>query len=86
MPAETYRHQLTEAAVFNRHYTVVPWKKPKTISHQLKKLRQDMTGLMSAASKRSETKEQYVITGEGKLLDVRELSSNMDQLRKLFAV
>ena len=46
-----------------------------------------MTGLMTAALEAgAETQEQYVITGEGKLLDVHELSSNMDQLRKLFAL
>ena len=57
------------------------------IHTELKKLRQDMTGLMSAALEAgAETQEQYVITGEGKLLDVHELSSNMDQLRKLFAL
>ncbi len=81
--------ELTEAAnFFNQHYTGRALEEAKNnIHNELKQLRQDMTGLMSAALEAgAETQEQYVITGEGKLLDVHELSSNMDQLRKLFAL
>ncbi|MBT9612538.1 MAG: heat-inducible transcriptional repressor HrcA [Burkholderiales bacterium] len=87
---ETYTAtELTEAAnFFNRHYTGRALEEAKDNIHtELKQLRQDMTGLMTAALEAgAETQEQYVITGEGKLLDVHELSSNMDQLRKLFAL
>ena len=90
IPAETYTaSELTEAAnFFNRHYTGRALHEAKdNIQNELKQLRQDMTGLMTAALEAgAETQEQYVITGEGKLLDVHELSSNMDQLRKLFAL
>ncbi len=90
MSTETYTaSDLTEAAnFFNRHYTGRALDEAKNNIHtELKQLRQDMSGLMTAALEAgAETQEQYVITGEGKLLDVHELSSNMDQLRKLFAL
>ena len=94
MPGQTYTAtELIEAAnFFNRHYAGRTLDQVKESIHdELKQIRQDMTTLMTAALEASteatsESQEQYVITGEGKLLNVHDLSSNMDQLRKLFAI
>ena len=94
MPGQSYSPaELLEAAnFFNQHYAGRKLDQVKnSIQDELKQLRQDMTTLMSAALKAStevfgETQDQYIITGEGKLLNVHDLSSNMGQLRKLFAL
>ena len=94
MPGQTYTAtELIEAAnFFNQHYAGRTLDQVKDSIHdELKQIRQDMTTLMTAALEAgteviSEAQDQYVITGEGKLLNVHDLSSNMDQLRKLFAI
>jgi len=94
MPGQSYTAtELIEAAnFFNQHYAGRTLDQVKdTIHDELKQIRQDMTTLMTAALEAGtaaigEAQEQYVITGEGKLLNVHDLSSNMDQLRKLFAI
>ncbi len=94
MPGQSYTAtELIEAAnFFNRHYAGRTLDQVKdTIHDELKQIRLDMTTLMTAALEAgtdaiSESQDQYVITGEGKLLNVHDLSSNMDQLRKLFAI
>ena len=94
MPGQTYTAtELIEAAnFFNRHYAGRTLDQVKDSIHdELKQIRHDMTTLMTAALEAgtdaiSESQDQYVITGEGKLLNVHDLSSNMDQLRKLFAI
>jgi len=94
MPGQSYTAtELIEAAnFFNQHYAGRTLDQVKdTIHDELKQIRLDMTTLMTAALEAgtdaiSESQDQYVITGEGKLLNVHDLSSNMDQLRKLFAI
>ncbi|MHB1233574.1 MAG: heat-inducible transcriptional repressor HrcA [Burkholderiales bacterium] len=94
MPGQSYTAtELIEAAnFFNRHYAGRTLDQVKdTIHDELKQIRLDMTTLRTAALEAgtdaiSESQDQYVITGEGKLLNVHDLSSNMDQLRKLFAI
>lgn len=94
MPGQPYTAtELIEAAnFFNRHYAGRTLDQVKDSIHdELKQIRQEMTTLMTAALEAStdaisESQDQYVITGEGKLLNVHDLSSNMDQLRKLFAI
>ena len=59
------------------------------LNDELRKLREDMTLLMSAAVEAgdralSESSESYVISGEKNLLDSADLSSNMARLRELF--
>jgi heat-inducible transcriptional repressor len=85
--------ELVEAAnFFNRNYGGRTLDEVKhKIQDELKQLRQDMTALMTAALEAgsealSESQEQYVISGEGKLLNVEDLSTNMDHLRKLFSI
>ena len=94
MPGRSYTpSELQEAAnFFNQHYAGRGLEQVKdSIQEELKQLRHDMSDLMSAALAAgseafSESQEQYVLSGEGKLLNVQDLSSNMDQLRKLFAL
>jgi heat-inducible transcriptional repressor len=59
------------------------------IQEELKQLREDMVQLMTAALEAgnqvmSESSEEVVISGESKLLDIEDLSSNMARLRGLF--
>lgn len=93
-PGKSYSaSELVEAAnFFNQNYGGRTLDEVKhKIQDELKQLRQDMTGLMSAALEAgsealSESQDQYVISGEGNLLNVHELSANMDHLRKLFSI
>ncbi len=59
------------------------------LKEELQQLRSDMTELMSAAvdagaAVTAETASQYVISGEKNLLNVEDLSTNMERLRQLF--
>ena len=93
-PGRTYSaSELTEVAnFFNQNYGGRTLDEVKhNIQTELKQLRQDMTALMTAALEAgsealSESQEQYVLSGEGKLLNVQDLSANMDHLRKLFSI
>jgi heat-inducible transcriptional repressor len=83
--------ELIEAAnILNQNYAGLTFDDiRKRIHNELKQLREDMTRLMTAAldagsQAASESAEEFVISGEGNLLDVQELSSNMTSLRKLF--
>ncbi|MDP2239302.1 MAG: heat-inducible transcriptional repressor HrcA [Burkholderiales bacterium] len=83
--------ELTETAnILNQNYTGLTFDEVrKRIHDELKQLREGMTRLMTAAldagsQAESESSEDFVISGEGNLLDVHELSSNMTNLKKLF--
>ncbi len=59
------------------------------INSELRQLQSDMTSLMQAAVEAgsdalAEQNEEVVISGERNLLNVQDLSSNMNSLRKLF--
>ena len=59
------------------------------LQSELKQIRQDMTTLMTVAIEAGgkairENSEIVVVAGERKLLDVQDLSSNMNSLKKLF--
>jgi heat-inducible transcriptional repressor len=63
----------------------------RRVQDELRQLRTDMTELMSAAIAAgneaiADTSAQYVISGERNLLEVADLSSNMDRLRQLFGL
>jgi len=93
-PGKSYTaSELIEAAnFFNQNYGGRTLDEVKhAIQDELRQLRQDMTALMTAALEAgsealSESQEQYVISGEGNLLNVQDLSTNMDHLRKLFSI
>ena len=83
--------ELVEAAnILNQNYAGLTFDEiRKSVQDELKQLREDMTRLMTAAldagsEAASESSEKVVISGEGNLLDIEELSSNMTNLRKLF--
>ncbi len=94
IPGQTYTpSQLTEAAnFFNTHYTGRALDQVReALQRELAALRTDMIALMTAALEAgteamAASQEQCVLSGEGKLLNVADLSSNMDHLRKLFDI
>ncbi|MDQ3186650.1 MAG: heat-inducible transcriptional repressor HrcA [Pseudomonadota bacterium] len=83
--------ELIEAANFiNKNYAGCTFDDIRSrLKNELKKLRHDMTNLMTAAIEAGgeamrENNEAVVVTGERKLLDVHDLASNMTSLKKLF--
>lgn len=83
--------ELVEAAnILNQNYAGFTFAEVrKRIQDELKRLREDMTQLMTAALEAgsqavSESVEDVVISGESNLLDIQDLSSNMASLRRLF--
>ena len=83
--------ELTEAANFlNQNYAGHTFTEIRTrVQQELRQLREDMSALMAVAleagsSVDADTDTEVVISGENKLLDVEDLSSNMARLRQLF--
>ena len=83
--------ELTEAAnFFNHNFAGCTLEEMRSrMQEELKQLRRDMTILMNGAIQAGteamgEDQEAYILTGESKLLQVQDLSSNMTNLRKLF--
>ena len=85
--------ELVEAANFiNQNYAGCELNEVRNrLKNELKKLHHDMINLMTAAVEAGseaiiEGNETMVVTGERRLLDVQELSSNMVSLKKLFSL
>ncbi|HUK05270.1 MAG TPA: heat-inducible transcriptional repressor HrcA [Burkholderiales bacterium] len=83
--------ELVSAANFlNQHYSGHSFEEiRKRLHEELREIRQDMLGLMSAALEASdravsESEEQYVISGERNLLTLHDLSQDVGRLRQLF--
>jgi heat-inducible transcriptional repressor len=83
--------ELTEAANFlNQNFAGLTFDEIKArIQDELRKLREDMTRLMTQALEAgtevmNQNSEDYVLSGEHNLLHVQDLSSNMASLRRLF--
>jgi heat-inducible transcriptional repressor len=83
--------ELVEAAnILNQNYAGLTFEETRRRVHEeLKQLREDMTTLMSKALEAGsqaldESADDVVISGEGRLLDVQDLSSDMQRLRQLF--
>jgi heat-inducible transcriptional repressor len=83
--------ELTEAAnILNQNFVGLTFEETrKRIRDELKQLREDMTRLMTRAldagsQAATAAADDVVISGEGRLLDVQDLSSDMQRLRKLF--
>jgi heat-inducible transcriptional repressor len=86
-----YSHaQLVEATnFFNQHYAGQPYGAVRSLlAEELKTLREDVVGLMSAAVEAGGAAlsegEALVVTGEKNLLAAADLASDMDRLRRLF--
>jgi heat-inducible transcriptional repressor len=85
--------ELTEATNFiNQHYAGMEFEEIRLrIRAELQQLHADMSGLMTAALEAgsqavSDRVDNVVISGEGHLLEVDELSSNLARLRQLFGL
>jgi heat-inducible transcriptional repressor len=85
--------ELTETANFlNQNYAGMSFDQIKSRLHEeLRKLREDMLQLMTRALEAgseaaAQSDDPYVLSGEGNLLNVQDLSSNMESLRRLFAL
>lgn len=83
--------QLTQAAnYFNQQFSGKSFEQVGLqLKAELQQLQSDMSALMQAAVEAgsdalADTREDVVISGEGNLLGVSELSSNMASLRKMF--
>jgi heat-inducible transcriptional repressor len=81
---------VSAANYINQNYSGHSFEEIRQRLHEeLREIRQDMIGLMSAALEASdqavsEGNEQYVISGERNLLAVRDLSQDMGRMRQLF--
>ncbi|MEQ1675036.1 MAG: heat-inducible transcriptional repressor HrcA [Candidatus Nitrotoga sp.] len=85
--------QLNEAGNFlSKHYADCHFQDiHQRMQAELQQLQHELTALMSAAIVASDAvmaskNENYIISGERKLLHINDLSSNMKQLRNLFDV
>jgi len=85
--------QLMEASNFlNQHYAGQPFAAIRSLlTDELKQLREDVIGLMTAAVEAgdaalSDASDGLVVSGETNLLNAEDLSSNMERLRQLFQV
>jgi heat-inducible transcriptional repressor len=83
--------ELIEAGnILNQNFAGLTFEETRQRVHdELKQLREDMTHLMTKALDAgsqavTESAEDVVISGEGRLLDVHDLSSDMQRLRNLF--
>lgn len=84
--------ELLEAAnFFNVHFAGKSFDAVRrTLTTELTQLREDISRLMQAAveagAEAAEDGDDMVISGERKLLDVTDIASDMDRLRKMFAL
>jgi len=91
-PRDYSNTALIEAAnFFNHNFAGKSFAEVRqTLSHDLARLQEDMSRLMQAAveagAEAADEGETVVISGERKLLDVNELASDMDRLRKTFSL
>jgi heat-inducible transcriptional repressor len=85
-------HELLEATnFFNQHFAGKSFDQvKKAIKEELASLRADISRLMQAAVEAGtagdDTNDAVVISGESKLLDVSDIASDMQRLRKLFSL
>ena len=87
------QQQLLEASNFlNQHYAGQPFHTIRALlADELRQLREDVVGLMTAAVDASDAAladvgESLVVSGEKNLLNAEDLASNMGRLRRLFEV
>lgn len=91
-PRDYVEHELIEAGhFFNQHFAGKSFSAVRqTLATELAQLREDISSLMQAAVEvgveAADTSESVVIAGERKLLDVSDIASDMDRLRKMFSV
>ncbi|NYT58788.1 heat-inducible transcriptional repressor HrcA [Alcaligenaceae bacterium] len=85
-------HELIEASnFFNQHFAGMSFEQVKiSIADELSSLQADISRLMQAAveagTATADSDESLVISGESKLLDISEIASDMDKLRRMFSL
>ncbi|WP_233233447.1 heat-inducible transcriptional repressor HrcA [Bordetella sp. LUAb4] len=85
-------HELIEAAnFFNIHFAGKSFDAVRrTLSTELAQLREDISRLMQAAAEAGaeavDEGDSFVLSGERKLLEVTDIASDMDRLRKMFSL
>ena len=90
-PRDYPESALIEAAnYFNQHFAGKSFSEVRqSLAGELAKLQEDMSRLMQAAVEagaQADETDSVVISGENKLLDVNDLASDMDRLRKTFSL
>jgi heat-inducible transcriptional repressor len=84
--------ELLEASnFFNQHFAGMSFEQVRlAIADELSSLQADISKLMQAAVEAGtavpDSDEGLVISGESKLLDISEIASDMDRLRRMFAM
>ncbi|MEI2418180.1 heat-inducible transcriptional repressor HrcA [Orrella sp. JC864] len=92
VPRDYREQELLEASnFFNQHFAGKSFEAVRAaLATELAQLREDISRLMLAAVETGtepvDENESVVISGERKLLDVSDLSSDMDRLRKMFSI
>jgi heat-inducible transcriptional repressor len=93
VPREYSETELLEASnFFNHHFSGKSFHEVRVaLAAELASLRSDISRLMQQAvdagiGTPDTADESVVISGEGKLLDISEMTSDMDRLRRLFAL
>jgi len=92
MPRDYQEHELQEAAnFFNQHFAGMSFDEVRHVmAAELASLQADISRLMQAAVEAGTADqdggETVVISGESKLLDVSDIASDMDRLRRMFAL
>jgi len=92
MPRDYAEHELVEASnFFNQNFSGKSFDAVRrTLATELARLREDISRLMLAAveagTEAVDDNDTVVIAGERNLLDVSDIASDMDRLRKMFSV
>jgi len=92
MARDYQAQELQEAAnFFNRHFAGMSFAQVRRVmAEELASLQADISRLMQAAveagTAEQDSGETVVISGENKLLDVSDIASDMDRLRRMFAL
>ena len=90
MPREFLSQELLEASnFFNQHFSGKSFSEVReSLAGELSSLQEDISKLMQAAvvagTTEPDTDEAVVISGENKLLNISEMTEDMDRLRRLF--
>jgi len=92
MSRDYQQQELQEAAnFFNQHFAGMSFAEVRHVmAEELSSLQTDISRLMQAAveagAAEQDSGETVVISGESKLLDVSDIASDMDRLRRMFAL
>lgn len=92
MPRDYQEQELLEASnFFNAHFAGMSFGQVRlTLAGELSTLQADISRLMQAAveagTAQDDSDDTVVISGERRLLDISDIASDMDRLRRMFAL